>query len=173
MFFSPDDGHFVFLIYFIYGVTFLDVVEVKKTISEVFKICECESRINYTEDINMNRQKIPDIGMHTPPTLVFMLALHPTRIPVPVTVSTNADAYDSNQETSNILSKANEVLYMTPNTIYPTQPMSVQYTPETPFTASHVNISPILQSLQILLRYLQQSILYYKQGRVTARVRRP
>ena len=140
--FSPDNGHFVFLIYLIYGVTLLDVVEVKKNISEVFKICECESRVIDTEDINMNRQKIPNKGTHTPPTPVLMSALHPTRIPVPVTVSTNAGAYDSNQETSNILSKANEVLYMTPNTIYPTQPMSVQYTPETQFTASQGKYQP-------------------------------
>ena len=96
------------------GVTLLDVVAVKKTISEVFKICECENRVIDTEDINMNRQKIPDKGTHTAPTPVPMSALHP----------------------------AIEVLYMTPNTIYLTQPMSVQYTPETHFTASQGKYPP-------------------------------
>ena len=84
----------------------------------------------------MSRRIIPGKGTHTPPTPVPMSALHPTRIPVPMTFSTNTGAYDSNQETSSILPKANEVLYRTPNTIYPTQPMSVQYIPKTQFTAS-------------------------------------
>ena len=59
-----------------------------------------------------------------------MSTLHPTRIPISVTLHMNVSAgvHESGLETSQILSKANEVLYMSPNTICPTHSLSAQHT---------------------------------------------
>ena len=132
--FSRNNGHCLFLIYFVLGASLLIGINAINITSEYAKTFKCKHFVIRTEDFTMSVNRRSDKGTHTPPIPAHRSAAGqpPTRIPVQVPVTYNQDAgveagaYDSCQETSSILSKANEVLYVTPDNIYPTQSMAVR-----------------------------------------------
>ena len=131
VFFLEAMDNAYFFIFLFYGVTYSIDIGTNNTISEYSseysRTYICKNSVIYMEDRKMhaNRQR-SDKGTHTPPVSQHMAASHPTRIPVPVASGTGAGAYQNNIETSSILSRANEVLYMQPDNFYPTQPISTR-----------------------------------------------
>ena len=130
MFIFLDKGKLKFSDFSLIWSDFFNVFVHRRTGSEVTKTNRRKLFAIHVEDIKMNGQKRQGQGMRTPPTPVNMPMLHPTRIPIPVTthINTGMNVQEHVQEhaleTSRILSKANEVLYKTPNKIDPSVSIS-------------------------------------------------
>ena len=128
--FLQDKVKLNFLIFLLCFVTVLGTVVLRKSVADATRTSKCYLFVICTEDFKMSSQKSAGQGTRTPPTSVSMSTPHPTRIPKPVTSHSNTgvNVHVQGLETSQILSKANEVLYKTPNKIDPADSYSTQCT---------------------------------------------
>ena len=97
-----------FFIYLLCRVTFLCAMVFRETVTDVTRTRKCEYDVIGAENIKTSSQKSSNQGTRTPPTPVPMSTLHPTRIPVPVTLHMTvcAGVHESGLDTSQILSKS-------------------------------------------------------------------
>ena len=112
--------------FLVFGGIFLSVVGVGDTNFNCAEVIKCKIIDISIEDIVKSAKTFVGKGLRTPPTpypILTISTMSHRRTPglVPTSMNTCTDRQTNSLETSNVLLKANEVLYMNPNQMYSLQ----------------------------------------------------
>ena len=119
--------------FLVFGGIFLSAAGVGDTNFNCAEVIKCEIIDISIEDIVKSAKTFAGKGVRTPPTPSTILTISTMSQPrtpglVPTSMNTCTGIQSNSLETSNVLSKANEVLYMNPNQMYSLQLPPVQNT---------------------------------------------